>query len=201
VWYSTSVAATYNEGVAVVPHIKGNPDASVTLTKYSDFQCPACAQFVPVVDDILADYGDQIRFEYRHFPLIQIHPFAESAARAAEAAGQQGKFFEFHNLLFTNQAEWSRVSVPGAFFARYAEELGLDMTLFTRHQRSSILQENVRNQFNEARGLGLSGTPTFFLNGEQMEIQTYQDFREQIEAALGILPTTTTPEPIVEFGV
>lgn len=204
-WYSTSVSASYNEGVEVVSHFKGNPEAGVKLVKYSDFQCPACAQFAPVVQDILDDYGDMLSFEYRHFPLMQIHPHAEAAARAAEAAGQQGKFFEFHDVLFERQAEWSSAGVPGAFFVRYAEELDLDTKLFTRHQRAPLLQSNVRSQFTEARGLGLTGTPTFFLNDERMEIRTYQDFREQIESALGIEVVTPTfdavGEPVVEFGV
>jgi protein-disulfide isomerase len=200
-WYSTSVSASYNEGVEVKSHIKGNPDAAVTLAEYSDFQCPACAQFAPVVKEILDAYGDQIAFEYKHFPLMQIHANAEAAARAAEAAGQQGKFYEYHDVLFEKQSEWSSATIPGAFFARYAEELGLDKNLFTRHQRSSLLQGKVRDQFNEARSKGLTGTPTFFLNGERMQISTYQDFREQIEAALGIVPTEAVVEPAVEFGV
>jgi len=204
-WYSSSASASYNEGVVVQSYFKGNPEAIVTLVKYSDFQCPACAQFAPVVQDVLDDYGDQISFEYKHFPLMQIHPFAEAAARAAEAAGQQGKFYEFHDVLFEKQTEWSAAAVPGAFFVRYAGELGLDTDLFTKHQRSSLLQGKVRDQFNEARGLGLTGTPTFFLNGERMEIRTYQDFREQIEAALGIVVDTpvfeAVTEPTVEFGI
>jgi protein-disulfide isomerase len=200
VWYSTSVATSYNEGVEVRAHVKGNPDATVTLVEYSDFQCPACAQFVPVVDAMLMDYGDQVRFEYKHYPLIQIHANAEAAARAAEAAGQQGKFFEYHDVLFANQREWSAAAIPGAFFVRYAEQLGLDTDQFNRHQRSSILQQNVREHLNEARGLGLTGTPTFFLNGERMNFQTYQDFHDQIKAALGI-EVEEDLDPVVEFGV
>lgn len=200
VWYSSSLATTANEGVAVQAHIKGNPEATVTLTKYSDFQCPACAQVAPVVDALLAEFGDQVRFEYKHYPLLQIHPNAEAAARAAEAAGQQGKFFEYHDALFENQRAWIAAAIPGAFFAQYAAELELDMDQFTRHQRSSVLQQNVRAQLTEARELGLTGTPTFFLNGERMQFQTYQEFGDQIRAALGI-EVEAAPEPVVEFGV
>jgi protein-disulfide isomerase len=200
VWYSSSLATAANEGVEVREHIKGNPDAVVTLTKYSDFQCPACGQFVPVIDTLLAELGDQVRFEYKHYPLMQIHPNAEPAARAAEAAGQQGKFFEYHDMLFENQREWSSAAIPGAFFAKYAKELGLNMDQFTRHQRSSILQQNIRSQVSEARELGITGTPTFYLNGERMQFQTYQDFGDQIRAALGI-EVEVAPEPVVEFGV
>ena len=205
IWYSTSLTTSYNEGVEVQEHVKGNPDAVVTVVEYSDFQCPACAQFAPIVDAMLMDYGDQVRFEYRHFPLIQIHPNAEAAARAAEAAGQQDKFFQYHDALFENQQEWGSAAIPGAFFTRYAEEMGLDMDAFKRHQRSSILQQNVRDHLNEARERGLTGTPTFFLNGERMNFQTYQEFSDQIRTALGI-EVEETPEPEVEvegveFGV
>lgn len=204
VWYSSRVSESYNEGVQELIHIKGNPEATVTLVKYSDFQCPACAQFASVVSDVMAAYGDQIAFEYKHFPLIQIHPHAESAARAAEAAGQQGKFYEFHDLLFANQEEWSRSATPGTFFVRYAEALELDMQLFSRHQRSSLIRDKVRAQLMEARNLGLTSTPTFFLNGERMIIQTYPDFIEQIERAIGIETNGGEGEaemPNIQFGV
>jgi len=205
VWYSNGVSKSYNEGVVEMTHIKGNPDAEVRLVKYSDFQCPACAEFSGVVSDVMLSYGDQVAFEYKHFPLIQIHRHAEPAARAAEAAGQQGKFFEFHDLLFKNQAEWSPSAAPGRFFVQYAEELELDVRQFNRHQRSSIIRDKVRAEFNEARELGLTSTPTFFLDGERMQIATYPDFVEQIERAIGVELTDEEGEileaPAIQFGI
>lgn len=200
VWYSNAITNSSNDGVEVRAHVKGNAESAITLVEYSDFQCPACAQFAPIVDALVTEYGDQLRFEYKHFPLIQIHPNAEMAARAAEAAGQQGKFFEYHDMLFAKQAEWSGASIPGAFFVKYAKELGLDAEQFTRQQRSSLLQQKVRDDLSEARTLSLTGTPTFFLNGQKMTFETFQDFRAQIEAALGI-EVEVTPDPVVEFGV
>ncbi len=184
VWYSGTVNERYNNGVVVEDHIKGNPDAAVKLVEYSDFQCPACAQFHPYIIEIMDAYGDQLSFEYRHFPLTQIHPFAEPAARAAEAAGQQGKFFEYHDLLFTNQTTWSASGNPSQYFLQYAEELGLDIEQFTRQQRSSLLSERIRSQFSEARNLGFTGTPSFTLNGEKMVFSSYADFKSQIEQAI-----------------
>jgi protein-disulfide isomerase len=184
VWYSNSVSGTYNEGVEVKAHTKGSSDAAVTLVEYSDFQCPACGAFQPVLNEVLAQYGDKINFEYKHFPLIQIHPFAEPAARAAEAAGQQGKFFEYADMLFEKQAEWSKGSNPTGFFTKYATELGLDLDLFAKHQRSSVLGDNVKANMMEARGLGLTGTPSFYLNGVKMENATFDDFKSQIAAAV-----------------
>lgn len=115
--YSKNANEKNNQGVTVVDHIKGNGEATVTLVEYSDFQCPACASFQPVLAEIMAQYGDLLRFEYKHFPL-PIHNFAQQAAVAAEAASQQGKFFEFHDALFTNQEEWTSSATPQVFFVR-----------------------------------------------------------------------------------
>lgn len=205
VWYSNGVSQSYNEGVVDITHIKGNPDAEVRLVKYSDFQCPACAQAAGVVSSTVVAFGDQLAFEYRHFPLLQIHRHAEPAARAAEAAGQQGKFFEFHDLLFANQSEWSPSAAPGRFFVQYAEELDLDIQLFNRHQRSSIIRDKVRSQFNEARERGLTGTPTFFLNDERMVYQNFSEFNEQIARAIGIEVSDEEGEisedSTIQFGI
>lgn len=183
VWYSGASAEKSNEGVVIQQNIKGNSEAETKLVKYSDFQCPACAAFYPVVEEILADHGDSLSFEYKHFPL-PIHNNAQAAALAAEAAGQQGEFFAMHDLIFDNQTEWSQAAVPGVFFAQYAEEIGLDMDEFTRHQNSSILRDKVRDEFAEGREMGITGTPTFFLNGQRMNFNTYSEFVDQIIAAI-----------------
>lgn len=184
VLYSSQSSEKANEGLVFEPHIKGNPDAAVVLTEYSDFQCPACQQFSSVIQDVLAQHEGQIRFEYKHFPLISIHPHAVAAGRAAEAAGQQGKFFEMHDTLFENQSVWAASSNPQPYFIKYAEELSLDMEKFKTHLRASALRDQVMAGYNEARDLGLSGTPTLFLNGEQMSFQTYQEFADQVAAAV-----------------
>jgi len=200
-WYAGSTADKNNEGITFEPHIKGNPEASVELVEYSDFQCPACATFQPVLEDVLSQFGDSIKFEYKHFPL-PIHPLAEPAARAAEAAGQQGKFFEFHDMLFANQTSWSNSVNPAIQFVQYAEKLELDIETFKRHLNSSMVRERVKEGLTEARGLGLTGTPTFFLNGEKMVISTYEDFINQITAAVNPEAATgTSTAPIVEFGI
>lgn len=190
--YAQYIGTVSNEGVEVKEHVTGNPDAEVTLVEYSDFECPACAQFYPFVKDVLADYGDEIRFEYKHFPLTQAHPNAEPAARAAEAAGQQGQFFAYHDLLFENQDEWSGSSNASEHFTSYAEELDLDMSQWRSQQRASLLRDKVSDDFQEGRDLGVTGTPTFFLNGERMDIETFDDFRSAIEAAIGVPAATGT---------
>jgi len=191
IWYSSTVSESNNQGVVIKTHMKGSDTATVTLVEYSDFQCPACAEFQPIVDELVSDYSTELKFEYRHFPLSRIHPFAEAAARAAEAAGQQGKFFEYHDLLFINQKTWSAGVNPSQYFIQYAKELDLDMDLFMKQQRSSVIRNHVRSQFAEAQALGFTGTPSFVLNGQKMQITSYENFRAQIEAAIN---------PAVNFG-
>lgn len=198
VWYSSTVGGEYNEGVDISKsHIKGGVDATVTLVEYSDFQCPACAAAQPVVKDVLNEFGDQINFEYKHFPL-PMHGMAMPAARAAEAAGQQGKFFEFHDMLFENQKTWSNSPNPSALFVQYAEELGLDVQKFRQHLKSSLLLDRIESDKKEGNDLGINSTPTFFLNGEKMNITSYNDFYEQIAHAINPdikfdLSTSTAP--------
>jgi len=184
IYYSNQASEKANEGVTITPHIKGNPDAKVELVEYSDFQCPACGQFHPYLKDLMDEFGSDIRFEYRHFPLITIHPQALPAARAAEAASQQGKFWEMHDKLFENQTTWSKASNPTAFFVQYAEELDLDVALFKSHLNASLIDDAVNKSFEDARTRGFSGTPTFLLNGEQMQFTTFEEFRAAIEAAI-----------------
>ena len=203
-WYSSKAGEANNDGITFSAHLKGNESASVKLIEYSDFQCPACAAFLPVVTDVLSEFGDSVSFEYKHFPL-PIHGMAEPAARAAEAAGQQDAFFAFHDLLFANQTTWANSPNPMIFFAKYAEELGLDVELFKKHYGASMIRDRVRESANEARRLGLSGTPTFFLNGERMTFSSYEEFRNQIATAVQgggeEMATTTEAVPAVQFGI
>lgn len=193
-WFSSTAAEKNNEGVFIQENVTGNEDAAVTLVEYSDFQCPACASFEPALESVLAEYGDQIRFQYMHFPL-PIHSFAQQASVAAEAAGMQGKFFEYKDMLFENQQAWASAGTPVPFFVGYAEELDLDIDQFRRHMNSSVLRNKVGEEMSQGRALGVTGTPTFFLNGEKMVIETFQDFATQIKVAVDppVRATTQTP--------
>jgi protein-disulfide isomerase len=201
-WLSSNATERNNEGVEVMQHFKGSENPTVALVEFSDFQCPACQSFQPAIDEVLNLYGDSVQLEYKHFPL-PFHQFAQQAAVAAEAAGQQGQFFAFHDLLFENQAAWSGAAAPNALFMSYAEELDLDMDQFRRQMNSSILRDKVQADLAEGRERGVTGTPTFFLNGEQMQIQTFEDFILQIgEAVNG--PATTTESGLgadINFGL
>lgn len=207
VWYSSLVSDKNNEGITFTSHVKGNAEAVTKLVEYSDFQCPACASFQPAIEEIMTEYGDNLSFEYRHYPL-PIHNLAEVAARAAEAAAQQDVFFAYHDKLFEDQDTWSRSPNPSALFLKYATELNLDVDKFKRQMNSSLVREKVRASGREAREMGITGTPTFFLNGEKMSFQTYEEFKSQIasavnpEADFSVDGATTTPATSpVQFGI
>jgi protein-disulfide isomerase len=205
IWFSSNASEDSNVGVEVsAAHVKGNSEATVTLVEYSDFQCPACSAFQPVLKELVDTYGDKLRFEYHHYPL-PIHKFSQQAAVAAEAAGQQDKFFEMHDKLFENQKEWSTSATPQVFFSKYAQDLGLDAELFKKHLNSSLLRDAVRSDLDKAKELGLTGTPTFYLNGEKMEIETFEDFISQITFAIDPSAATASGTPVVgeevKFGI
>lgn len=183
-WYADRADKAANEGIELTTYTKGGQNASVVLTEYADFQCPACGQAFPIVKQIAEKHGDDLKVEFKHFPLINIHPYAMPAARAAEAAGQQGKFWEMHDKLFENQTTWSNSSNPTPIFIAYATELGLDVDQFKAHMNASKIDDHIKESFETARSLGLSGTPSFLLNGERMSFSSYDELIEQVDAAV-----------------
>lgn len=202
--YAQYASRAANEGVSLSEHIRGNAEAGLVLTEYADFQCPACGQFYPVIKSLEEQYGDKLAIEFKHFPLTALHPYAMPAAKAAEAAGIQGKFFEMHDKLFENQSAWSQSGTPQVFFNQYAQEIGLDVDLFKRHMRASLIEEKIKKEAQEAIAQGHTGTPSFMLNGEKFTFETFDEFISKIEAALGISTASSsepTPSETVEFGL
>lgn len=164
-------------------NIKGPSDAKATLIEYSDFECPACASVYPLVKQLSSDYSDDLRIVYRHFPLQQ-HFQAIPAARAAEAAGQQGKFFEMHDKLFENHDEWTDTPTHKEIFFRYAEELGLDMDKFEEVYDSRDTLKRIERDRDDDRTLTITGTPTFYLNGEKVTFRSADQAKQIIEDAI-----------------
>jgi Na+/H+ antiporter NhaA len=142
-------------------HIRGREGALVTVVEYGDFECPYCGQAEPVVRKLLADFGD-VRYVWRHLPLTDVHPGAQLAAEAAEAAAGQGAFWEMHDLLFQHQDDLRPVSL-----VRYAAELGLDVDRFRDELRKHAWSSRVAEDVDSADLSGVSGTPTFFINGRR----------------------------------
>ncbi|MDO8435466.1 MAG: thioredoxin domain-containing protein [bacterium] len=164
---------------------KGPADARVTLIEYSDLQCPACGFFYPIVKQVSTEYGDRVRFAYRHFPLRQIHKNAELAARATEAAGKQGKFWEMHDLLFEKQSSWAQELAPTLLFMNYATSIGLDGEKFLSDFVLPEVRANVESDYQSGLDAKVEGTPTFFLNGFRISNpQSYDEFKSVIERAL-----------------
>jgi protein-disulfide isomerase len=169
------------------PWAKGSASAAVTLEEFSDFQCPACGNLEPGLRRVVKDYGDRVRFVFRNFPLSG-HKYAFLAARAAEAAGQQGKFWEMHDMLYDNQAEWSDSMEPRVQFDSYATRLGLDVQRFKSDMERPDLAERVKADYARGISLNVKGTPTVFLNGRELvpgKLVTEEDLRREITAALG----------------
>ena len=165
--------------------VKGNSGSKIVLVEYSDFQCPACAAYHPVVKQLVEEFGNDVAFVYRHFPLRQIHPNADLSARAAEAAGAQGKFWEMHDLLFENQKEWSNQKNAVDSFVKYAESLGLSSEQFKSDIDSKEVKQKVNEDYNGGTSLKISGTPTFFLNGKKLQNpRNYEEFKSIIEQAI-----------------
>jgi Na+/H+ antiporter NhaA len=142
-------------------HVRGPSEAPVTLVEYADFECPYCGQAEPIVRELLADFGD-IRYVWRHLPLRDVHPHAQFAAEAAEAAAQQGAFWGMHDLLLDHQGALLTPDLEG-----YAEQLGLDVARFTTDLRRHAGAARVAQDVDSADLSGVSGTPTFFLNGRR----------------------------------
>lgn len=174
--------------VATVPvsqNVKGEATISATLVEYSDFQCPACAGYYPVVKQLNKDFKGKLRFVYRYFPLRTIHKNAEIASIAAEAAGRQNKFWEMHDLLFENQTEWSDLTDPREKFKEYAKFIGLDMEKFQNDLNSKEAKDKVEADYQNGLSLGVNATPTFFLNDQKISNpRTYEEFKAIIEGVV-----------------
>jgi protein-disulfide isomerase len=162
----------------------GNPDADIVLVEYADFQCGACAYYHPIVKELMEEYDDRVLYVFRHFPLTSIHQYATLAARAAEAAGRQGQFWEMADLIFENQPRWSRGNAPFEFTG-YARELGLDMNRFQNDLGSEEVFGRVERSYNSGTRLNITSVPSFFMNGEKiMNPRTLDEFRAVIDRRL-----------------
>lgn len=145
-------------------------DKKVTLIEYGDFQCPSCAAYHPIVKDLLETYKEQVNFAFRHYPIISIHPNAFAASRAAEAAGKQGKFFEMHDQLYESQGTWGQTSTnQQGLFEGYAGQLGLNVDQFKKDYASKDVADRINRDVSSAKQFGITGTPTFILNGEKID--------------------------------
>ena len=143
-------------------HIQGTADAAVTLVEYGDYECPYCGAAYPIIKEVQSRMGARLRFVFRNFPITTSHPHAEQAAEAAEAAASQGRFWEMHDLLYENQRHLGEQDLSD-----YAEQLGLDVERFTNELQDRAGATRVAEDVDSADLSGVSGTPTFFINGRR----------------------------------
>src|SRR6266850_3142716 len=187
---ATSIGPRLVMPVGKRDHLQGPENAPVTLVEYGDFECPYCAAAHVIVKQAQELLADQMCFVFRHFPLTQIHPYAEPAAEAAEAAGAQGFFWEMHDLLYENQPMFD----PPHLVA-YADELGLDTRRFVREVESGVHRPRVREDFMSGVRSGVNGTPAFFINGERYDGSwDILPLVRALQSAAGQGPQTAEPD-------
>lgn len=161
-------------------HIQGPASAKVTLIEYGDFECPSCLQAHAALKVMLPHFAGKLRFAFRHYPLREVHPNAELAAEAAEAAGAQGRFWPMYELLFANPHHLKEKHLHG-----YALQAGLDMPRFENEMKDHVYLQRVQEHLAGGQRLGVRGTPAFYVNGKFVDVSfNLQHLHEAIDQAL-----------------
>ena len=165
-------------------HVRGGPDAPVTLEEFGDFECPTCSLVASVIQNIEHEYRPRLRVVFRNFPL-KMHSHALEAAIAAEAAGSQGRFWEMHDLLYEHQSTWSKTKYAQPLFESYARDLGLNVERFKKDLKTNEVYSRVAADMELGDSRGIKNTPTLYLNGREVPPPfTRENLREAVEAAL-----------------
>jgi protein-disulfide isomerase len=199
---SSTFVATTAPAITSADWTEGNPSAKVSLIEYGDFECPACGEYFPVVQQLVQNYSSTVLFVFRNFPLTTIHPFAEIGAQAAEAAGLEGgvaKYWAMNNLLYTNQQQWSTNSaltpaqVLSQYFDGYAQSIGLDVNKFNADVSATSVLDKIQTDVNGGTAAQIDHTPTFFVNLQQIPNPTSpQDFENTLNAAIASSTASST---------
>lgn len=191
---------------------QGNPKAPIQLTEYADFECPYCGDATIQLKQLFSEYGSLVAFRFINFPLVSIHPNAFAAARAAEAAALQGKFWQMHDLLYQANIAyynnphptptWISASNPQPYFDQYAAQIGLNIQKFNKDYLSSRVNNTINADMALGNKIGVDATPTFFVNGKQIQMQSNHSvlyyLNKTINADLqakGIAPPATAQLP------
>lgn len=188
-------------------HVEGLGKDNVTLVEYGDYQCPYCGEYFSIVKQVEAQFNDQIKFQFVNFPLVSIHQNAFAGARAAEAAAMQNKFWQMHDLLYeenqlyynTKQSAstWINASDPLTAFNQYAKELGLNVNKFDTDYSSTAVNDVINADMNKGNKLGVNATPSFYLDGKQIQVNnSLSAFQQYINAEIAkktVNSTASTP--------
>lgn len=203
VWWAIAAGSSGGEKASGLDAMKqdthnafvGSPTASVVIREFSDFQCPACKAAQPVITDIIQTYGERIRFEYNHYPLVSIHKNALFAAEAAECANDQQQFWKLHDKFFDAQDEWKELDKKDAMakFKGYAKDFGLNTGTFDVCVDAEAKRDTVQQDINQGNAADVAATPTFFINDEKIEgVPGIQAFKSAIDSALEKAGTAET---------
>jgi protein-disulfide isomerase len=167
------------------PHLRGEASAPVLIEEYGDFQCPPCGALYPLMKKLEGEFGTRVRVVFREFPLPKIHKNALDAARAAEAAGLQGHFWEMHDLLYERQGNWNVMPDARPVFQEFAQELKLDVDRFKTDMDTLQVNSRISADMSRGESLGVKGTPTVFINGSELSPanMTLEGMRAAINAA------------------
>lgn len=184
----------HGDSGSIGDRVTGKTDAKVVVFEYADYQCPGCGAAFTTTQSVQALYKDRVAFVFRNFPLTSIHPNALAAAAVAEAAGQQGKFWEMHDLLFSQRDAWVNLSSSqrSDVFLGYAKQLGLNTDTFTADQSSTLVSEKISRDRGLGTKVGVDSTPSFFIGSDQVDSTTVNSvingdgtaFMDKIDTAL-----------------
>lgn len=167
-------------------HARGVGELQNVLIEYSDFQCPVCAPYARMVSEVEKEFRGKLTVVYRNFPKDTIHENARLTARAVQAAGIQGKFWQMHDLLYEKQGEWSVHEHPQEIISQYAKALSLDVKKFTEDMTAQSVEESIQKDIESGKSAGVDTVPTFFLNGKKISSpHTIEEFKEIITQELG----------------
>ena len=177
---AAGVLAAEDRNGNIEEHVLGKKDAKLIIVEYGDYQCPGCSTAAPQAKAVAEKYKDNVALIFRNFPIATIHPNARAAAAAAEAAGFQGKFWEMHDLIYANQDTWSQASTNDRteIFLGYARQLGLKEEQFKEGLSDARITKKINFDVAIARTQGVTGTPTFYINGELVESTNDADYLE-----------------------
>jgi len=182
---------THEAGLTAADHMLGDADANLTLVEYGDYECTASHQAAPLTQHLVDSFGKRLRFIYRHFPLMEVHPHAELAAEAAEAAAAQGEFWAMHRLLFSHPQQ---LSLPA--LTAHAQSIGLDMNRFNGEMADRIYTQRIQEHRRAGERSGVHATPSFFLNGKPVDVSFgFDKLNEAIHAALDAAPPESVKHP------
>ena len=182
---ATAISSNVDFKSAGGGRFRGPEDAEVTLVEFGDYQCPSCAAYHPFVKEILNRYPKQLRLEFRHFPLVTIHPNAMAAHKAVEAAGEQGRYWEMHDAVFDYQSQWAGQADPRPVFAAIANRIGINGAILVQTMDSPRIQERILKDVELGDKVNVQAVPTFVIDGQQVHIKlSMEDFVRTVESHL-----------------